>query len=52
MRHHYQDVSFDTLIELATCIRRSGRGNSLVIVHAKGPRAACAQAATQRLPRF
>ena len=52
MRHLYEDVSFDTLQELATCIRRSGRGTSLVIVHAKRPRNACAQPATQRLPRF
>ena len=53
MRHSFEDVSLDTLLELASCIRRSGRGNALVIVHAKRPRsAACAMPATQRLPRF
>ena len=52
MRHSYEDVSLDTLQELATCIRRAGRGTSLVIMFAKRPRNTCAQPATQRLPRF
>jgi len=52
MRHHYEDVSVDTLFELASCIRRRARGNALVIVRAARPRTASTQAATQRLPRF
>jgi hypothetical protein len=49
----YENISVETLWELARCIRRRRGGTELVVLHAaRRPQSMKPEAVTQRLPMF